>query len=137
MDITKIKINQRKNELGTLAFLEAERDISFPIKRIYYIYNVPAEGRRGFHAHKKLEQFLICIHGSCKILLDDGNEQKIVKLVDPGEALYIGPSTWREMFDFSGDAVLLVLASEYYDESDYIRDYDSFIKYLRGEGGKK
>lgn len=86
--------------------------------------------RRGFHAHKCLEQILICIHGSCKILLDNGKEKEIVSLDKPYEGLYVSNDMWREMYDFSPDAVLMVLASEFYDESDYIRDYDEFIKYV-------
>ena len=89
--------------------------------------------RRGFHAHKSLEQILICIHGTCKILLDNGSEKVEVLLDKPYEGLYISNDIWREMFDFSPDAVLMVLASEYYDEADYIRNYDEFLKYI----GKK
>ena len=87
--------------------------------------------RRGFHAHKSLEQILICIHGTCKILLDNGSEKVEVLLDKPYEGLYISNDIWREMFDFSPDAVLMVLASEYYDEADYIRNYDEFLKYIR------
>ena len=89
--------------------------------------------RRGLHAHRSLEQILICIHGSCKVLLDDGIEKKIVPLERPYEGLYVSNNMWREMFDFSSDAVLLVLASELYDEADYIRDYDEFLSSVRGE----
>ena len=96
--------------------------------------------RRGFHAHKKLKQILICVNGSCKIHLDNGEEQKEVLLEKPYEGLYIENDMWREMYDFSPDAVLMVLASEYYDESDYIRDYDEFLKFVnkkRKEVGEK
>ena len=86
---------------------------------------------RGFHAHKTLKQILICIHGSCKVLLDNGQEKKIVSLEKPYEGLYISHNMWREMYDFSPDAVLMVLASEYYDESDYIRDYDQFLNSVK------
>ena len=91
-----------------------------------------AEGvTRGYHAHKSLQQILVCIHGSCKIRLDNGKEKKIVPLEKPYEGLYVSNNMWREMFDFSPDAVLLVLASELYDESDYIRDYDEFLKFVK------
>lgn len=83
---------------------------------------------RGKHAHKSLQQILICIHGSCKILLDNGFEKKVVPLEKPYEGLYVANDMWREMYDFSPDAVLMCLASDYYDESDYIRDYDEFLK---------
>ena len=87
--------------------------------------------RRGFHAHKKLKQILICVHGSCKIHLDDGTETKEILLDKPYEGLYISNNMWREMYDFSSEAVLLVLASELYDESDYIRNYNDFIKFVK------
>ena len=108
-------------------------DIPFEIKRVYYMYETGEGVRRGFHAHKSLEQILICIHGTCKILLDNGFEKKIVPLEKPYEGLYISNDMWREMYDFSPDAVLLVLASDLYDESDYIRDYDEFIKMVNSK----
>ena len=132
MDIKMKNFHQRRNDKGGLSFLEGGRDIPFAIKRVYYIYDVPDGERRGFHAHKELQQYLICIHGQCSILLDDGVERKSVVLDDPNVGLYVGPGNWREMYGFSAGAVLLVLASEYYDESDYIRDYDDFLKYVNG-----
>ena len=92
------------------------------------MYDTKEGVRRGFHAHKSLEQILICIHGSCKVLLDNGTEKKIVSLEKPYEGLYIANNMWREMYDFSEDAVLMVLASEYYKEEDYIRDYNEFLR---------
>lgn len=117
---------------GALTFLEEDADVPFSIRRIYYIYRVAEGERRGFHAHKRLKQCLICLGGSCKILLDDGKERQIVELNDPNEGLYIDTPVWREMYDFSAGATLLVLASESYDEADYIRDYDEFIAYVKG-----
>lgn len=117
------------DERGKLIALEEGIDFPFPVKRVYYMYDTVPGVRRGFHAHKKLEQVLVCVSGSCKILLDDGAEKKTVTLEHPYEGLYIAHNIWREMFDFSPDAVLLVLASELYDESDYIRDYDRFLEY--------
>ena len=131
MEIQWLPFPQRKNETGTLTFLEGVHQIPFEIKRVYYIHHVKADARRGFHAHKKLQQVLVCVHGSCKILLDDGSSQKTVTLSDPSLGLYIGNAVWREMFDFSEGAVLPVFASEYYDESDYIRNYDEFKKFLQ------
>ena len=136
MNIKTIPIHHRVNETGELSFLEAERDIPFPIRRVYYVYNVVDGERRGFHAHKALEQCLICIHGSVKVLLDDGAERRTVELNNPGEGLYIGPVTWREMYDFSDGAVLVALVSDYYNEADYIRDYNDFIKYVTGGNEK-
>ena len=131
MDVQCKEFNQRENISGALTFIESDRDVPFTIRRVYYLYNVKDDARRGFHAHKALQQYLICVHGSCKVLLDDGSVKKEVLLNNPNEGLYVGPSTWREMYDFTDGAVLLVLASEYYDETDYIRDYDSFLKYVR------
>ena len=111
--------------------LEEYKDIPFEIKRVYFMYDTLEGVRRGFHAHKSLEQILICIHGSCKILLDNGREKKVVPLEKPYEGLYVSNDMWREMFDFSPDAVLLVLASELYDERDYIRDYDEFLAFIK------
>ena len=90
--------------------------------------------RLGFHAHKCLQQILICIHGSCKILLDNGKEKKVVPLEKPYEGLFVSNNMWREMYDFSPDAVLMVLASELYDESDYIRNYDDFLEFVKNCG---
>ena len=97
------------------------------------MYDTKDGVRRGFHAHKCLEQILICIHGSCKVLLDNGKEKKVVSLEKPYEGLYVPNNMWREMYDFSSDAVLLVLASEVYDEADYIRDYQEFLTLLGEE----
>lgn len=128
MQIVKYAFQQHGDERGMLVSLEEKNDIPFKIKRVYYMYDTKADVRRGFHAHKSLKQILVCIHGSCKILLDNGKEKKIVSLEKPYEGLYISNKMWREMYDFSPDAVLMVLASEVYKEEDYIRDYDTFLK---------
>lgn len=131
MDIVKYQFPTFHNEVGSLSFLEAEGHIPFPVRRVYYIYNVPGEARRGFHAHKDLQQVLICIHGSCKILMDNGTEKETVLLNNPGEGLLIENTVWREMYDFSEGAVLLVLASQHYDPSDYIHDYNEFLALVK------
>ena len=131
MEIIKYQFQHHGDARGQLAVLEEGKEIPFPVKRIYYIYNTQSEVRRGFHAHKELQQVLVCIHGSCKVLLDDGAEREIVLLDKPEEGLYVSNVMWREMFDFSPDAVLLVLASELYDEADYIRDYDEFLRFVK------
>ena len=97
---------------------------------MYYVYDTGKNVKRGFHAHKNLQQVLVCVHGSCKILLDNGEERETVVLDKPYEGLYIANNVWREMFDFSEGAVLLVLASRHYDESDYIRNYEEFLKFI-------
>ena len=133
MQVIKYAFQQHGDERGQLVALEEYKDIPFQIKRVYYMYDTGKGVRRGYHAHKSLEQILICIHGTCKILLDNGKEKKIVPLEKPYEGLYIANNIWREMFDFSPDAVLLVLASDFYNEEDYIRDYEEFLAFVQGE----
>lgn len=130
MQVVKYVFQPHGDERGQLVALEEFKDIPFNIKRVYYMYDTGKGVRRGFHAHKRLQQILVCIHGSCKVLLDSGTEKKNVPLEKPYEGLYISNDMWREMYDFSPDAVLMVLASELYDESDYIRDYDEFLKFV-------
>lgn len=130
MQIIKYAFQQHGDDRGMLVALEEYGDIPFEIKRVYYMYDTKEGVRRGFHAHKSLKQILICIHGNCKVLLDNGKEKKIVSLEKPYEGLFVDCNMWREMYDFSPDAVLMVLASEIYIEEDYIRDYDAFLKSL-------
>lgn len=131
MQVTKYMFSAHGDERGQLIALEEFKNIPFRIKRVYYMYDTVAGVRRGLHAHRMLEQILICVHGSCKIHLDNGYEQEEVTLDDPSEGLYVSNNMWREMYNFSPDAVLLVLASDYYDESDYIRDYNEFLRLVR------
>lgn len=130
MQVIKYVFQPHGDERGQLVSLEEFKDIPFHIKRVYFMYETEKDVVRGKHAHKNLEQILVCIHGSCKILLDNGREKKVVPLERPYEGLYVANDMWREMFDFSDEAVLLVFASEGYDESDYIRDYDEFLKFV-------
>ena len=130
MAIKKYTFQRHGDDRGMLVALEEMKDIPFDIKRVYYMYDTIEGVRRGFHAHKCLEQILIPIHGTCKIHLDDGFTTEEVVLDKPYEGLYISNNMWREMYDFSPDAVLMVLASEFYDEKDYIRDYDEFLKFV-------
>lgn len=129
MQIVKYQFQQHGDSRGQLVSLEEYNDIPFEIKRVYYMYDTVPDQVRGNHAHKSLEQILICIHGSCKVRLDNGHEKKTVFLEKPYEGLYVPNNMWREMFDFSPDAVLMCLASEVYQEDDYVRDYDEFIKF--------
>ena len=131
MQVVKYMFQPHGDARGQLIALEEFKDIPFHIKRVYYLYDTNPGVVRGMHAHKSLEQILICIHGSCKVKLDDGKENKIVPLERPYEGVYIAHNVWREMFDFSEDAVLLVLASELYDEGDYIRDYETFLNFVK------
>ena len=131
MKYKKLTFLTKGNERGVLIALEENKNIPFKIKRVYYIFDTKDGVIRGFHAHKNLEQVLICINGSCEILLDDGKEKSIIKLENRNEGLFIEKMVWREMFNFSADCVLMVLASDYYDEKDYIRDYNDFKNYLK------
>lgn len=123
-----IELNQLGDERGELVAIESLRDLPFEVKRIYYIYNTEGGGSRGFHAHKALEQLAICVSGSCEMYLDDGVNKAKVRLDSPSKGILIGNLVWRELHNFSDDCVLLVLASEYYDENDYIRDYKEFLR---------
>ena len=117
-DLVSIEIGQQKN-------------IPFEIKRVYYIYRTAPETSRGFHAHKDLKQVAICVSGSCRMVLDDGKVREEILLDVPTRGILIESMIWREMHDFSPDCVLLVLASEHYYESDYIRSYEDFMKKVR------
>jgi dTDP-4-dehydrorhamnose 3,5-epimerase-like enzyme len=116
-----------KDERGSLVAIESLRHVPFEIKRVYYIYNVSKEAMRGAHAHRNLQQVLISVSGSCKVLIDNGKEREWFILDSPRTGLYVGKMVWREMSEFTSDCVLLVLASDYYDEADYIRDYQAFL----------
>lgn len=137
MDIKKYTFPPHGDDRGQLVAIEQMKDLPFEIKRVYYIYDTLVDVVRGHHAHKCLKQILICVHGSCKIHLDDGHETAEVLLDKPNEGLYIENDMWREMYDFTPDAVLFVLASEYYDESDYIRNYDEFKKFVASKESEK
>ena len=130
MDYKIIDFQYHGDERGKLIVLEQRKEIPFDMKRIYYIFDTLQDVRRGFHAHKQLQQVLICIHGSCKILLDDGKRREIIELNDCSKGLFLYKPMWREMYDFSEGAVLAVIASDYYTEKDYIRDYDTFLEYI-------
>lgn len=119
---------------GTLSVFEAERDVPFAIKRIYYIHGVPEGIERGGHAHKALRQLLWCPYGSILIKLDDGFEKAEVLLNDPTRGLIVEHEMWREMIWQQEDSVLCVAADSYYEAEDYIRDYEEFIAYARKEG---
>ena len=136
MEIKTYRFPPHGDERGQLVALEAMKDIPFRIKRVYYIYDTLPGVVRGKHAHRNLEQILVCVHGSCKVSLDDGCERKEILLDQPTLGLYISNDTWREMYDFSEGAVLLVLASEHYDESDYIRDYSQFLNMVHNQRGE-
>ncbi|MFY2509931.1 sugar 3,4-ketoisomerase [Vibrio pectenicida] len=127
MDIKFIQFQAHGDERGSLVSLEDHKNIPFTIERVYYLYNTKSGVHRGFHAHKELKQLAVVLKGSCRFLLDDGNERIEVLLDNPEQGLFIDSFVWREMYDFSEDCVLMVLADKFYDEADYIRDYDAFL----------
>ena len=116
---------------GNLTFAEGGRHVPFEFKRVYYLYDVPGGAERGGHAHKDLHQLIIAMSGSFDIVLDDGRQKKRIHLARSYYGLYVCPMIWREMDNFSSGAVCLVLASNLYDEADYYRDYQEFLKALR------
>ncbi|AXY58901.1 MULTISPECIES: sugar 3,4-ketoisomerase [Acinetobacter] len=116
------------DDRGSLIALEAKKTVPFDIKRVYYIFDTQQGVGRGFHAHHNLKQIAVCVIGKCRMILDDGKTREEAWLDSPTKGLLIGDLVWREMHDFSDNCVLLVLASEYYDETDYIRDYNEFLQ---------
>ena len=112
---------------GNLTFVEGGRNIPFEIKRIFYIYDVPTASDRGAHAHKRLHQFLICLSGSFDVEIDDGYEKKIIHLNRPWNGLHIPPMVWASEINFDPGTVCLVLTSDFYDETDYIRNYNEYL----------
>ena len=113
---------------GSLVALEKGEDFPFAIKRVYYIWGTAHNAVRGKHSHRNLEQVVICTSGSCDFILDDGKSRATIRLGNPAQGLYIKKNVWREFTNFSPDCVVMVLASEHYRESDYIKDYAEFLK---------
>lgn len=127
MIVEIINIPKIENSLGNIAVIEKDI-IPFEIKRVYYLYDIPSSAARGGHAHKNLQQVLIAISGSFDVVLKDGTSVKTLTLNKPDKGLLIKYNIWRELENFSSGAVCLVLASDVFDEVDYIRDYDEFLK---------
>lgn len=116
---------------GSLVALESGKTVPFQVQRVYYLFGTKPGVARGFHAHRKLQQVAVCVTGSCRMVLDDGGGRESAVLNSPTRGLVIKHMVWREMHDFSADCVLLVLASEHYDESDYIRNYENFLREIK------
>lgn len=133
MKMKLIPLQNHGDERGSLVALEQSKNIPFDIKRVYYMFNTQKGIRRGFHAHKKLIQLAIAIKGSCKFLMDDGITKANIVLDNPASGLLIEPMIWHEMYDYSDDCVLLLLANDFYDESDYIRNYNDFLELVEYE----
>lgn len=130
MKYTIIDIPRVKNPKGNLAVVELDT-IPFAIQRVYYLYDVPTGSRRGGHAHKKLQQLLIPVSGSFDVVLKDGKSVERITLNRPDKGLLIHTNVWRELENFTSGAVCMVLASEVYDEADYIRSYKEYVNYMK------
>lgn len=128
-DCRLIDLRKISDPRGNLTVIEEGRDIPFDIRRVYYLYDVPGGESRGAHAHKKLYQLIIAASGSFTVTLDDGSEKRSFNLKRSYYGLLVVPGIWRDLDDFSSGSVLLCLASEHYDEKDYIRDYSEFLRY--------
>jgi dTDP-4-dehydrorhamnose 3,5-epimerase-like enzyme len=131
MDIARIPFQIHGDSRGMLVALEGMRDVPFDIRRVYYIFSTCESVRRGQHAHRTLTQLAVAVRGSVTFLLDDGSGPAEVTLDDPASGVLIGPMVWRELHHFSEDCVVMVLADQVYDPSDYIADYDQFLREAR------
>ncbi len=125
--VDRITMAVHGDERGNLVAIEEGNGIPFQINRIYYIYNVSPEVTRGRHAHKDLHQVLLCLNGSCDILVDNGKERKCVHLDKPNDGIYIHSFVWREMSNFSPNTVLLAIVDKKYDKNDYVFDYEAVL----------
>ena len=123
-----IDIQKITDVRGNLSVVEGLKDIPFDIKRVYWVYDVPGGESRGGHAHKKCKEFIIAVSGSFTVTLDNGSDRHTYMLNHPYQGLFVDTDTWRTLDDFSSGAVCLVLASELYEEEDYIREYDEYLK---------
>lgn len=128
-----IELPKISDPRGNLTFIEGGRHVPFEVERVYYLYDVPGGAQRGGHGHKELHQLIIAMSGSFDVVLDDGYKKYRFHLNRSYNGLYVCPMIWRELDNFSSGSVCMVLASNLYDEDDYYRDYDSFIKTVRGE----
>ncbi|MDV6011626.1 FdtA/QdtA family cupin domain-containing protein [Haloechinothrix sp. LS1_15] len=126
-----IELPEYVDPRGRLSVVEADKDVAFDIKRVYYLYDLPNATVRGAHGHRELEQLVIALHGEFDVMVDDGYRQARFHLDRPSTGLYIGPMVWRDLLGFSSGAVGLVLASMHYDEADYYRDYEEFLRAAR------
>lgn len=129
-DCTLIEMDKHHSDnKGNITVVENSKTIPFDVKRTYYLYDVPGGGSRGAHAHKELQQMIVAASGSFDVTLDDGNVKRTFTLNRPYQGLLIMPGIWRDLNNFSAGSVCLVLASEKYDENDYIRNYESFLRW--------
>lgn len=132
-DCSLVELRKIENDCGNLTVMQSRRDLPFDIKRVFYLYDIPSGESRGAHAHRKCHQFIIAVSGSFEVVLDDGNNKRTVVLNRPFYGLHIPPGIWAAEQGFSSGSVCLVLASDMYDDSDYIRNYEEFLKYTTRE----
>jgi len=131
MEIEHVQLQKHGDHGGMLIALEQDKNVPFEIRRVYYIFSTEHDVHRGRHAHRHLHQLAVAVRGSVRFVLDDGTGPVEVLLDDPSHGLILGSMVWREMYDFSDDCVLMVLADHLYDPSDYITDYDEFLREVR------
>jgi dTDP-4-dehydrorhamnose 3,5-epimerase-like enzyme len=131
VDIEPIHLRIHGDSRGSLVALEQERNVPFEIRRVYYLFGTREDVHRGQHAHRRLNQLAVAVRGSVTVLLDDGGGATEVRLDDPAQGLLMGPMVWRDLYDFSDDCVVMVLADQYYDPADYIADYTQFLREAR------
>lgn len=127
----KYKVYTLKNfgdDRGSLIPIEEGNNVKFKVKRVFYIYGTSNDVRRGIHANKDSQFLMVVISGSCKVLVDDGFKREVIELNQPNQALYLDKMVWKEMYDFSKNAILLVISNQKYNENEYIRDYDEFVR---------
>lgn len=132
-DCVILPLGKIHNRAGNITIVEGQTDIAFDVKRIYYLYDIPGGENRGGHAHKELYQLIVAASGSFSVLLDDGQNRKIVTLNRPDYGLMVVPGIWRELFEFSSGAICLVLASRKYEQDDYVRNYDQFLGFRKDQ----
>ena len=131
-DCVILPLNKIHNRAGNITIVEGNKNVPFDVKRIYYLYDIPGGEDRGGHAHKELRQLIVAASGSFNVLLDDGLNKKVVTLNRPDYGLLVVPGIWRELIEFSSGSICLVIASDLYNDQDYIREYPEFKTYKNG-----
>lgn len=129
-DCRLVELRTVYDHRGSISFVESGRDVDFEVRRVYWTYDVPSRASRAGHAHRALHQLYVAMSGAFDVHLDDGRQQRVVTLKHPNQGLLIGPGIWRELHHFSSGACLMVLASEHFDEGDYLRDHAAFMAWL-------